>query len=342
VCRKRILRNKADAHCLIFHGVALLAYGSAFWIYLHPQRAHIDGLWSMTAFIAASVIMLGWVSGIDVPVNFHNHSHRTLFTVPWLNRWVGRLWTFSGGWPSFFFEHAHVTVHHANLLGRGDWTLPYRRPHGRFESQARYSLTHWPWRFGYYFWRDFTASDRPPGLASKALCEFLIFLALWSIPFWISIRMALLLWVLPQWFGNVLISGAGMYLQHAGCVAKSSEHPYGHSNSSLSRVLNFTMFNVGYHTHHHEHPQVHWAQLPRLHEHMRRRLSVQRARLFRVGYYSMSSTLAKAWLRTEMRDARIPRHPEFATDAAGVIEPFELAGPRDYLNRHGEPREIAP
>ena len=96
------------------------------------------------------------------------------------------------------------------------------------------------------------------------------------------IRMALLLWVLPQWFGNVLISGAGMYLQHAGCVAKSSEHPYGHSNSSLSRVLNFTMFNVGYHTHHHEHPQVHWAQLPRLHEHMRRRLSVQRARLFRV------------------------------------------------------------
>jgi hypothetical protein len=55
----------------------------------------------------------------------------------------------------------------------------------------------------------------------------------------------------------------------------------------------------------------------------------------------MSSTLARAWLSAEARDARIPRHPEFATDAAGVIEPFELAGPRDYLNRHGEPREIA-
>lgn len=340
--RKRILRNKADAHCLIFHGVALLAYGSAFWIYLHPQRAHIDGPWSMAAFVAASIIMLGWISGIDVPVNFHNHAHRPSFTVPWLNRWVGRVWTFSGGWPSFFFEHAHVTVHHANLLGRGDWTLPYRRRDGSFESQVRYTLTHWPWRFGYHFYRDFTAPDRPPGLGAKALRELVIFLALWSVPFWIDVRMALLLWVVPQWFGNVTISGAGMYLQHAGCVAKSTEHPYGHSNISLSPFLNLTMFNVGYHTHHHEYPQVHWAQLPRLHEHMKGKLNVQRARVFQVGYYRMANILAKVWLTNAVREARLLRHPEFATEAAGDSEPFELAGPRDYAIRHGEPQEIAP
>lgn len=314
----------------MFHGLSLLSYGLAFWIYLHPRNAHITGPWSMAAFVAASTIMLGWASGIDVPVNFHNHAHRPLFTIDWLNRWVGRVWTFSGGWPSFFFEHAHLTVHHSHLLQRGDWTLPHRRPDGRFESQIRYALFHWPWRFGLHFWRDFTGPDCPSGLGPRALRELSIFLALWSIPFWIDFKMALLVWVLPQWFGNVTISGAGMYLQHAGCVAKSSEFPYGHSNISLSRALNLTMFNVGYHAHHHEYSHVHWTQLPLLHEKLKVKLKTQRARVFRVGYYSMAATLARSWLDEAKREARLKRHPDFCN-----AQPFELAQSCDYVMRQG-------
>jgi fatty acid desaturase len=325
----------------LFHGLLLVGYAAAFWIYLHPERAHIHGWASMAAFVAASTVMLGWVSGIDVPVNFHNHAHKPVFTIEWLNRWAGRLWTFSGGWPSFFFEHAHVTVHHAKLLGRHDWTLPYRLPDGRFESQARYSFLHWPWRFGYHFYRDFTGRDQPRGLGGKAWRELLIFAAFWSIPFWINVKMAILLWVLPQWFGNIMISGAGMYLQHAGCVVKSDENPYSHSNSSLSPVLNLTMFNVGFHTHHHEHPQVHWTQLPRLHQHIKQKLQARRGRIFSVGYHSMSSTLARSWLGSGQREARLPRHPEFGGDAV-CGEPFELARPRDYRLRHGLPEDVVP
>ena len=128
-----IFARREDVHCVVFHVVTLVAYAVAFWLWLHPEVAGIEGPWSAAAFVGAAAFLLGWISGIDVGVNFHNHTHRRIFKHALLNRWGGRLWTFSGGWPSFFWQHAHVKVHHANLLGDADWTLPKRRADGGFE-----------------------------------------------------------------------------------------------------------------------------------------------------------------------------------------------------------------
>ena len=83
-----ILSHPADIHCIIFHLVTLVAYGCAFWLYLHPEKAHIDGPWSRLAFVAGAAIMLGWSSGIDLGVNFHNHTHSKIFRFDWLNVWL--------------------------------------------------------------------------------------------------------------------------------------------------------------------------------------------------------------------------------------------------------------
>ena len=112
--RWAILAHPEDVHCVVFHLLTLAAYGCAFWLYLHPELVHIKGVWSRLAFVAAAAIMLGWIAGIDLGVNFHNHTHRRIFRVEWLNRWFGRLWTFSSGWPSFYWWHAHVVVHHTH------------------------------------------------------------------------------------------------------------------------------------------------------------------------------------------------------------------------------------
>jgi fatty acid desaturase len=132
--RWRILAHAQDWHCVAFHFTCLAAYAVAFWLYQHPQLAGITGPWSRIAFVTASAAMLGWISGIDVGVNFHNHSHRPIFTSPFISRCFGRIWTFSGGWPSFFWEYCHVTVHHANLLTMDDWTLPKRNEDGSLED----------------------------------------------------------------------------------------------------------------------------------------------------------------------------------------------------------------
>jgi fatty acid desaturase len=287
--RWRILSHPQDLHCVLFHVLCLAAYACAFWLYLHPKLAGITGSWSRIAFVAASAALLGWISGADVGVNFHNHSHRPIFASHFLNRWFGRIWTFSGGWPSFFWEYAHVTIHHANLLTTDDWTLPKQNSDGSFEDFRRYMFTHWPWRVMTHFWRNLIARR---SLRRKAFRELAIFLALWSIPFWIDPVMAIWLWVLPHWIANALVMASGMYVQHAGCVPKSSARPVSHSTVFVSKFFNLTMFNIGFHLEHHDHPRVHWSELPMLHERLKRDMIDGGAHVVPYGLHHASFLLA--------------------------------------------------
>ena len=285
----RILSHPQNFHCVIFHAICLAAYACAFWLYLHPALAHIKGPWSRIAFVTASAVVLGWISGIDVGVNFHNHSHRPIFTSHFVNRWFGRFWTFSGGWPSFFWEYCHVTVHHANLLSDDDWTLPKKNSDGSFENFQLYLFTHWPWRLSQHLWKALTARQ---GLRRRSLRELTIFLALWSIPFFIDPLMALWLWVLPHWIANAFVMNSGMYVQHAGCVPKTPAKPVSHSTVFVSNLFNLTMFNIGFHSEHHDHPRIHWSELPELHERLKRDLIDGGAHVVPFGNYRAAFLLA--------------------------------------------------
>lgn len=287
--RPRVLARLEDVHCLVFHGCCLAAYALAFWLWLHPEAVGITHWPERVAFVAGAAFLLGWISGIDVGVNFHNHAHRRVFRRPWLNRWVGRTWTFSGGWPALFWEYAHVTVHHGNLLEARDWTLPRRRPDGRFEHLYRYLFCHWPWRYGRHLVADIRAGRLPWPVARRELAWFLV---LWSVPFWIDPWMAVWLWLLPHWLANCVTMGSGMYVQHAGCVPRSAHAPVRHSNGFLSRFFNVTMFNIGYHVEHHDHPGVHWADLPAHHAEKRDELVAAGAHFVPYGYYGAARRLA--------------------------------------------------
>ncbi len=278
-----LLAHPAEIHSVTFHLLVLLAYVVAFWIYLHPEVAHIHSWLDRAAFVVGASLLLGWISGVDVGVNFHNHTHRLIFRHAWLNRWFGRQWTVVGGWPSVLWHHAHVHVHHGRLMQAGDWTLPRRRSDGRFENPIVYLLAHWPWRYAVAFYHEIVTT---PSLRRRAPRELTIFLALWSIPFWIDPTMALVLWVLPHWLANVLIMGPGMYVQHAGCMARDAAHPHQHSNEYLSRFFNLTMFNIGYHIEHHESARTHWSELPSLHERMADELEASGGRILQCGYYA--------------------------------------------------------
>lgn len=314
--RRGILANSHDQHCVIFHLICLAAYAGAFWLYLHPGAAGISGPWSRAAFVMAAALLLGWISGIDIGVNFHNHSHRRIFTSHFLNQWFGRFWTVSAGWPSFFWEYAHVTVHHANLLHENDWTLPRHNLNGEFEDFRVYALVAWPWRYMVHLWNDLIAN---PGRRRKALREFAIFLPLWSIPFWIDPVMALWLWALPHWVANCLVMAPGMYVQHSGCVRKSPARPVSHSTVFLAKFFNYTMFNIGYHLEHHDHPRVHWSELPALHERLKMELIDGGAHVVPYGFYFASILLAgppERRSRFAEQDVRYKPAPHSTTNVA--------------------------
>jgi fatty acid desaturase len=318
--RRPILAHPEDVHCVVFQLVLLVAYGLAFFLYTYDdgRLAGITGTWSRVAFVLGAAMMLGWCSGINVGVNFHNHTHRPVFHAPWLNRWFGRLWTVSGGWPASYWEHAHVVVHHAGLLGPDDWTLPRRRADGRFENPYWYSITTWPFRYAGHLWNDFR-SDRGGARGGRvAVKELAIFLALWSAPFFIDPLMALGLWVLPQWLANAAVIGPGMYAQHAGCVEKSERRPYSHSNTYVSRFFNLTMFNIGYHVEHHDHPLVHWSALPALHSRMKPDLVAKGAHVLDCGYYRAGQLLFRGVFSRRSREAFARQHPDYVQPASAL------------------------
>src|SRR5262245_7998136 len=182
--QRTLLARPEDLHCVVFHAVCLCAYALAFWLWLQPETSGLRSAWDRAAFVAGAAFLLGWISGVDVGVNFHNHTHRRIFTRPWLNRWGGRLWTFSGGWPALFWQYAHVTVHHGNVLEARDWTLPRQRADGRWENVYCYLLLHWPWRYAVHLARDIRSGDLPARRAGEELLWFALF---WSIPFWVDV-----------------------------------------------------------------------------------------------------------------------------------------------------------
>ncbi len=309
--RGRILTHPDDIHCVVFHLLVVLAYAVAFWLYLNPTLVGIDGSWELAAFMAAAALMLGWISGIDVGVNFHNHVHRPIFRVRRLNVWFGRLWTVTGGWPALFWEHSHVTVHHDHVMRPTDWTLPRRREDGTFESLFVYSLSHWPWRYAVHLWRDFRSGRGGLGAGRRAGSELAWFAAFWSIPFFIDPMMALLLWALPHVVANVYVMGPGMYAQHFGCEAPDDESTYAQANTFLSPFFNLTMFNIGYHIEHHSHPSVHWSVLPQLHERLKGKLVEHGGHVVPFGYYRAAQLLSALWTPGRGRRIFTAQHPDY-------------------------------
>lgn len=316
----RVLTYREDIHCVAFHLLLMAAYGVAFWLYHHPELVGVEGPWSRVAFIASAALMLGWCSGINVGVNFHNAVHRKVFRYDWLNRWFERTWTVSGGWPSFFWAHSHTTVHHDNLLHDNDWTLPLRDEYGNFENPYRYSLLHWPWRYAKHLWIDFRSGRGGPGVGRRAVKELAIFAALFSIPFWIDPMMALWLWVIPAWIGNVAVMAPGMVAQHDGREKKTDAVPYGHSTTFLAQFFNLTMFNIGYHIEHHDHPQAHWTALPKLHRRLKSELVHGGAHVVPYGYYRSGHLLLQGSMVPAQRNKFLAQHPDYLPDVVPAPE----------------------
>ena len=314
----RILTRREDVHCVIFHLALVAAYAAAFTLYQHPGLIGVTDRWSRLAFVLAAGLMLGWCSGINVGVSFHHAAHVPIFRIGWLNRWFERSWTVSGGWPSFFWAHSHTTVHHANLLADSDWTLPRHDGRGSFENPYRYAIAHWPWRYAPALWRDFRGGRGGPDVGRRATKELAIFLVLFSIPFWIDWKMAIGLWLLPAWIANAAVMAPGMYAQHAGCRRRTEAGPYTHSNEFINSFFNLTMFNIGYHIEHHDHPTVHWSSLPAFHERLKPDLIARRAHVVPYGYYRSGHLLCQGALVPAQKAKFFLQHSDYAPAPPGA------------------------
>ena len=197
----------------------------------------------------------------------HNHAHLSVFRPRILNEILGWLCFLSNGIPLEFYRLHHVRNHH--------------RYNQRFESEER----DWSSTFGFqgasfpdspigkvYYVATFPLITictcliellRSPG--SRRLRRFATSIAIVAF---ISILLCVINWTgfvtffafpwLIVFFGH----GFNNYDQHKGC---SMADPINSANESLSFRGKSIWFNIGYHIEHHMKPDLHWSQLPKLH-----------------------------------------------------------------------------
>ncbi|UXY16238.1 fatty acid desaturase [Chitiniphilus purpureus] len=246
---------------------------------LHNRRD-----WQAVAYLVALPVLVAWqwrygwhpfayavtlFLTLGIGVIHHHHTHRRMWRGRRLNRLTDLWLTLLQGHPTFVFYPAHVANHHRYRHGPRDVARTYR--FGGDSNHLWGYLAH-PFQAVWVLYPLFLGwlsrlRRHHPGAWRYCLLQYALVTALWAGLAWLDWRQWLLLVLIPQLHGLHWLLATN-YLQHA--------HADGRSRLDYARNfegwVNPLLFNIGLHTAHHEHPRVHWSELPALHRSYRARL----------------------------------------------------------------------
>lgn len=209
-----------------------------------------------------------WVYGtylylsVSVAVIAHNHNHVRLWHSTGLNVLTDVWLTLFYGFPVFAWVPTHNQNHHKYHNTAPDYTKTWRV----WEGNHVVALLTYPMISGYYQQqaiRCYLVAVHTHNRPRFWTCLGQIV----SLGAWIAAAVvldwqkALLFVVVPQQvaLNTVLVFN---YVQH---VHADEEDPWNHSRNLTGRLLNFLLFNNGYHTIHHLQPGLHWSETPAAH-----------------------------------------------------------------------------
>ncbi len=250
------LRNSAD-------------YRTLLWVAMAGALVLLQFNWPQTVLY---VLPFSCYLAIACGTIAHNHNHCPTFDSKRANNVFGHVLTIFYGYPTMMWVPTHNLNHHQFVNCRGDATITWRytnrhnllvaatyffvssyfqrEPIERYVQRARQSNQNLYRRilFQYAFWGAF----------------FLGTLLL-SIALHFHERLGFFVWffslVVPA-FCSVSVIMFFNYIQHVHTHGGSERD---HSRNFTSQLFNFCFFNNGYHTAHHDHPGLHWSELPAAH-----------------------------------------------------------------------------
>ncbi|WP_280344080.1 fatty acid desaturase [Nocardia neocaledoniensis] len=212
--------------------------------------------------IVLSLLNLSLTIGV-----MHMHTHRPLFVSKFPNRVVDFLCCLPGNLTAAEMREVHVLNHHRFNDGPGDVTSTTGMEKGLGAI--------WYWvRYGVivkiHTMRMVFAPDPAPR-RKRTRHQFLLDMALYAIVIgtvWYLVdfdRFVLFYWV--PFLITQVNAGYFAWLSHA--PAKEFEDDPSTSLNNAGNVLNFLIFNQGYHSVHHRYPGIHWSQIPDKLDYMR-------------------------------------------------------------------------
>lgn len=192
----------------------------------------------------------------------HNHQHVHMSQHRSLNLIIDLALGLCQGLPAPVVIYAHNMDHHTHADSPQDamWTGHVQTRHHLlrllyypFVSASRYFLI-----------RRTIAGEvarRNPIFARKISLQRRWLVSVTVLLFIIHPLNTLLVFIFP-WMMVHLWGLNSNFMQHEGC---SYQDPHDHSRNYVGPILNWMLFNGGYHTIHHERPGLHWSRMPAEH-----------------------------------------------------------------------------
>lgn len=250
-----MLRNPSDYRTLIW---ALAMPVVALIPYFKPNLSHV--LFPLSCYFALSAGVIA-----------HNHNHCPTFKGRRMNTMFGAWLSVFYGYPTFAWVPTHNLNHHKLVNKAGDATITWRYTNRHNALVA----------FTYFFVSSYFQSDPIKAYIRKARTEnpALFRSICGQYVFWAGTHIALItiacvlygvskgasIWIfafgLPAFFALWTIMFFN-YIQHVH-TDPWSEH--NHSRSVTGKLVNFLLFNNGFHAAHHEKAGAHWSTLPAMH-----------------------------------------------------------------------------
>jgi fatty acid desaturase len=201
----------------------------------------------------------------------HNHNHCPTFANRRLNRAFGNWLSLFYGYPTFAWVPTHNLNHHRYVNRAGDATITWRHTN-------RHTL---PVALSYFFVSSYWQSDpirtyiRKARIHDRTLYRRIMFqYALWAATAAAllalalavhGVRLGLAVWLLVSVGPAVFALWTIMLFNYEQHVHADPWSDHNHSRSWTSPVLNFFLFNNGFHAAHHEFPSSHWSEMPARH-----------------------------------------------------------------------------
>ncbi|HEY4159478.1 MAG TPA: fatty acid desaturase [Polyangiaceae bacterium] len=218
-------------------------------------------LWWLSAYLALACGVIA-----------HNHNHCPTFKSKRANQIFGNWISIFYGYPTFAWIPTHNLNHHKFVNRAGDATITWRytnRHNALVASTYFFISSYWQSDPIKAFIRK--AKTQNPSLYRRILMQYCIWggahLALFGLAIGLhGLRGGAYLYLMtcgiPAFFALWTI----MLFNYDQHVHTDPWSKHNHSRSWDGRLLNFLLFNNGYHCAHHENPGTHWSKLREAHE----------------------------------------------------------------------------
>ncbi|BDS14962.1 fatty acid desaturase family protein [Aureispira anguillae] len=251
-----LLRYKADYRTLVFVAAYyIIAYGGFITYMLNPELR--------TWTVMAPWVIVTAFSSFACAVIVHNTIHAPIFHKKSHNKWFQFVLSLAYGYSVSAYVPGHNFSHHKEVQSDKD---NMRTSKARFKWHFLNQLL-----FFFIVTPDLLKAEKKFVAKMKKdkrdwynqwLAEMILVNVVRIGLLFVNFPAALLFIWGPHIYAAWGIVGTNVW-QHDGC---DIEDKYNHSRTFTGGLLNFFLFNNGYHGAHHDRPSMHWSLLPAYHE----------------------------------------------------------------------------